>query len=69
MPDECVKPVLNTFAGYELNHERPSFSLNDAKDVTANFISVTTAIQDLKYHVNLSEPSNTVAKIHESAQR
>ena len=52
MADESVKSVLNTFAGYETSHESPPFSINDAKDVTANVISVTAAIQDPKYHVN-----------------
>ena len=56
MTDESVKPVLNTFAGYEPNHEIPTFSINDTKDVTANLISITAAIQDPKYHVNPKKP-------------
>ena len=56
MTDESVKPVLRTFDGYEPNHESPPFSINDAKDVTANLISVTAAIQDPKYHVSPNEP-------------
>ena len=50
--DESVKPVLNTSARYEPNDESPSFSINNAKDVKANLISVTAAIHDPKYHVN-----------------
>ena len=53
MTDESVKPVLNTLAGYEPNHESLPFSINDAKEVIASLISATTAIQDPKYHVNL----------------
>ena len=52
MTDDSVKPILNTFTRYEPYHESPPFSINDAKDVTANLISVTAAIQDPKYHVN-----------------
>ena len=52
MTDENAYPVLNTFAGYELNHESPPSSINDANDATANLISVTAAIQDPKDHVN-----------------
>ena len=48
--DESVKPVLNTLAGYESNHESSPFSTNDVKDVTNNFINVFTAMQNLKYH-------------------
>ena len=56
MADESVKPVLNTLAGYEPYHESPPFSINDAKYVTANLISVSDTIQDSKYHVNLNKP-------------
>ena len=56
MTNEKVKPVLNTFAGYETYHESPPFSIEDAKDVTASLISVTAAIQDPKYHVNPNKP-------------
>ena len=52
MTDKSIKSVLNTFAGYEPNHESPPFSVNDAKDVTANLISVTDDSQDPKYHMN-----------------
>ena len=55
MTDECVEPVLNTFAGYEPNHESPPFSIKDAREVTANLSSVTAAIQDTKYHVNTNK--------------
>ena len=54
--DESVKPVLNTFAGYELNHESPPFSIRDVKYVTANLINVSTAIQNLKYHASSKKP-------------
>ena len=57
MTDESVKLMLNTFAGYEPNHESPLFSINDARDVTANLISVTAAIQDPKYHLNSNKPA------------
>ena len=56
MNDESVKPVLNTFAGYEPNHENTPFSINDSKYVTASLISVTAAIQDLKHHANPNKP-------------
>ena len=42
--DESVKPVLNTFAVYKPNHEYSSFSINDAKDATANKINVSTDV-------------------------
>ena len=51
MTNEGVKPVLNTFAGFEPNPESPPLSFNDAKDVTSNLINGTAAIQDPKYHV------------------
>ena len=38
LTDEIVKLVLNTFAGYELKYESSPFSINDAKDVTANLM-------------------------------
>ena len=56
MTDECVKPVLNTFAGYEPYYVSPLFSTNDARDVTGNSISVTAAIQDPKNHINPNKP-------------
>ena len=56
MTDESVKPILNTFAGYEPNHESPPFSINNTKDVTTYLISVTAAIQDPKYHVSPNKP-------------
>ena len=56
MTDESVKPVLNTFAGYEPNHESLLFSISDAKDVTADYISVSAAIQDPRYHLNPNKP-------------
>ena len=56
LTDESVKPVLNTFDRYELNHESPLFSINHAKDVTANLINIAYAIQDSKYHENLCKP-------------
>ena len=57
MADESVKPVLNTLAGYEPNHENPPFSTNDAKGVKANLTSVTAAIQDPKYNLNPNKPT------------
>ena len=56
MTDESAKLLLNTLTGYEPNHESPPFSINDAKDVTASFISVTVAIQNPKYHVSPNKP-------------
>ena len=56
MTDESVKSVLNMLAAYEPNHESRPFSINDAKDVTANLISVTAAISDPKYHLNPNKP-------------
>ena len=56
MTDESVNPVLNTFAGYEPNHENPPFSIKDVKDVTAKLISATAVIHDPKYHVNPNKP-------------
>ena len=40
LTDENVNHVLNTFAEYELNHENPPFSINNARDLTANLINV-----------------------------
>ena len=44
MIDESVKPLLNTFGGYEHNHQSPSFSINLAKDCKASLTSVTATI-------------------------
>ena len=52
MNDESVKLVSNAFAGFESNHEGHLFSINDARDVTANLISESAAIQDPKFHVS-----------------
>ena len=52
MTNESVKPVLITLAGYELNHESLTFSINDARDVTASLISATVPFRRPKYHVN-----------------
>ena len=52
LTNESVKPVFNTFTGYESNHESPPFSINDAKNVTSNLINVSTAVQNPKYHDN-----------------
>ena len=56
MTDESVIPVLNTLAGYEPNHKNPPFSINDAKNVTANLIGVPAVIQEPKYNVNPNKP-------------
>ena len=48
--------MLNALAGYESNHENLSFSINDGKDVTANLINVSNAVQDPKYHDNPNKP-------------
>ena len=53
---ESVKPVLNTFARYKLNHERLLLSINDATYVTENLINVSTAVQNPKYHDNPNKP-------------
>ena len=55
MTDRNVKPVLNKVAGHETYHESPRFSINDANDVTANFINATAVIQDFDYHENPSK--------------
>ena len=55
MTQEIVQTVLNTLAGYELNHESPWFSIYDAKYFTANLISISAAVKDPKYHV---KPTN-----------
>ena len=65
MTHESVKQVLNTFAGYETYHEIPSFSINDARDATENWISVFPAIQDLKYHVSPDKPVMRLRKFME----
>ena len=54
--DECIKPVLNTFAGYEPNYENPTFSIDDAKDVTANLINLVSIIEDPEYYKNVNKP-------------
>ena len=51
-----VKPVLNTFAGYESNQEFPSFSFNDTNGGTFIHINVSTALQNLKYIFNPYKP-------------
>ena len=54
LTDEYVKSVLKTFAGYEPNNESRPFSIKDAKDVTANLINVSTAVQNPKHHDTLT---------------
>ena len=54
--DESVKSVLNTFSGYEPNNKSPTFSINNAKDVTASLISVSAAIRDPKYFGDPNKP-------------
>ena len=56
LADECFQLVVNTFSGYELNHESPPFSINNAKDVTSSLINVFTAFQNPKYHDNHNKP-------------
>ena len=50
LADESVKSVFNTFVRYEPSHENSSFSISDAKDVTAYFINVSAASQNPRYH-------------------
>ena len=52
---DCIKPAFNIFAGYETNHENPSFSIDDAKDVTANVLILTPTIGDPKYYNNINK--------------
>ena len=52
MTDEIVNPVLSTFNGFESNHKRHQFFINDAKGVTDSLMNVTATIPDPKYHVN-----------------
>ena len=40
---------VKKFARYEPNQENPPFSINDTKDVTANLINFSNAVQDPKY--------------------
>ena len=54
--DECIKPVLNTFAGYDPNHGNPPFSIDDAKDVTANLINLVSIIEEPEYYKNANKP-------------
>ena len=42
--DESIKPVLNTFAGWEPNNESPLLSISAAKYITANLINISTAV-------------------------
>ena len=53
---ESVKPVLNTSAWYEPNLESPPFSINVAKEVTANLINLSKEVQNPKYHYNPNKP-------------
>ena len=46
---------MNTFAGSEPSYEILMFSINDTRDVTARLISVTAAIQNPKYNMNLNK--------------
>ena len=39
-----------------MNHEIPPLSINDAKDVIANLINISTAAQNPKYHENHNQP-------------
>ena len=55
LTDENVKHVISSFSRYEPNHERSSFSINDAKDVTANVINILICVQNLKYHDNINK--------------
>ena len=69
LTDESSKRVLNTFAGYESSHISSPFSINNAKDVTANLIDVSTADQNPKYHGKPQKFRNMVTKIHDGTQR
>ena len=48
--------MLNTFAGYEPDHENPPFSISDENDGTKSLIYVSNAVEDPKYHDNPSKP-------------
>ena len=54
--DESFKSVIDTLARYKRNHEGPLFSINNAKDVTANLINVFNAVQDPEFHDKLNKP-------------
>ena len=56
LTDESVRPELNACAGYELSHEIASFSIKEAKEVTARLINASTAVQNPKYHDNFHKP-------------
>ena len=45
--NDRIKPVLNKLAYYEPNPEIPPFSIDDAKNVTANLINPAPIIEDL----------------------
>ena len=42
---ESVKTALTTLDGYERSHESSSSAINDAEDVSANIVSVFTAVK------------------------
>ena len=69
MIDEIFKSVLTSLARYEPNHESPLLSINDGRNVTANLISVTAAIQDPKYLKNPKKPVLWFRKSIEGTQR
>ena len=47
--------MLKTLVGYEPSREISPFSINEARDVTAGLTSVTSSIQDPKYHESSHE--------------
>ena len=49
--------MLNVFIRYKPSHESALFSIDDAKDVMENLISVFTAVQNPKYP---EKPSKSV---------
>ena len=63
LTDESTKPVLNTFTGYEQNHESPAFSIKDAKNVTDNSINVPTNVYNFKHHENPNKPAVWLRRI------
>ena len=46
LTDESVRPVLDTFAGYEPNHESPRLSGNNARDAIIYLINISTDFQN-----------------------
>ena len=49
---KSIKNVPNTFAGYEPSNENQPFSIENAYDVPASLINITSAVLNHKYYKN-----------------